>query len=151
MGIRRHGREAALQMLYQMDASGASPEDAIALFWASLSPDERDRDSGPQDEPVDLRDGAEFANRIVRGVAVDAARVDELIVAASHHWRLERMGRVDRCVLRLGTWELMSLSDVPRRVTLNEAVELAKRFGAEGSSAFVNGVLDRIATTLEKA
>lgn len=151
MGIRRHGREAALQMLYQMDASGASADDAIALFWASLSPDEHDGDSVADDEPADLRDGADFANRIVRGFALEAARVDELITQASHHWRLERMGRVDRCVLRLGTWELLSLADVPRRVTLNEAVELAKRFGAEGSSAFVNGVLDRIATTLEKA
>ena len=142
MGIRRKGREAALQMLYQMDASGASAEEAIRLFWASLGDDE---------ETKDELEGADFANQIVRGWANEAARVDELIKQASHHWRLERMGRVDRSVLRLGTWELMSLSDVPRRVTLNEAVELAKRFGAEGSSSFVNGVLDRIATLLEKA
>lgn len=142
MGVRRKGREAALQMLYQMDASGVSADEAIRLFWASL---------GDDDETKDEREGAEFADLIVRGVEREASRVDELIKQASQNWRLERMGRVDRSVLRLGTWELLSLADVPRRVTLNEAVELAKRFGAEGSSSFVNGVLDRIATTLEKA
>ena len=151
MGIRRQAREAALQMLYQMDASGMSAEDAIGLFWSSLSPELRAEDAQADDEPLDARAGAEFANAIVRGFEGEAARVDELITQASHHWRLERMGRVDRNVLRLGTWELIALADVPRRVTLNEAVELAKRFGAEGSSSFVNGVLDRIATTLEKA
>lgn len=141
MGVRRKGREAALQMLYQMDVSGASADEAIRLFWASL---------GDDDETKEELEGRDFANEIVRGFASDQARVDELIKQASHHWRLERMGRVDRNVLRLGVWELLALADVPRRVTLNEAVELAKRFGAEGSSSFVNGVLDRIAGELKK-
>ena len=72
----------------------------------------------------------------------------ESIRKASTNWRIERMARVDRNVLRLGTWELAQIDDVPRAVILDEAVELAKRFGSEDSGSFVNGVLDRIATDL---
>lgn len=136
MGIRRKGREAALQMLYQMDLSGVSAEQAIAVFWPNLGM---------------TRDGEDFANVIVRGVATESDRIDETIRKVSQHWRLERMARVDRNILRLGTYELLAMADVPPRVTLNEAVELAKKFGNESSPGFVNGVLDRIATDLGKA
>ena len=71
-----------------------------------------------------------------------------LVQRSSRNWRLERMARVDRNVLRLGTWELLYGEKVPRAVILDEAVELAKRFGSEDSGAFVNGVLDRVATDL---
>lgn len=135
MGSRRKGREAALQVLYQMDVSGVSAEQALVYFWATLA---------------SSREGEDFANGLVRGYAAVADRIDETIRTVSQHWRLERMTRVDRNILRLGTYELMNLPDVPRRVTLNEAVELAKRFGSEGSAGFVNGVLDRIATDLGK-
>lgn len=136
MGSRRKGREAALQMLYQMDASGVDAEQAIALFWANLG-------TG--------REGEHFANRLVRGVEREHERIDALIRSVSQHWRLERMTRVDRNILRLACFELLALPDVPRKVTLNEAVELAKRFGSDGSAGFVNGVLDRIASDLGKA
>ncbi len=136
MGARRKGREAALQVLYAMDTSGAGAEDALRAFWAHLAP-------SPEAE--------EFARVLVRGAAEHGPRIDETIRAVSHHWRLERMTRVDRNILRLATFELLALDDVPRRVTLNEAVELAKRFGSEGSAGFVNGVLDRIAGDLGKA
>jgi N utilization substance protein B len=96
-------------------------------------------------------DGREFATTLVEGFAARAEDVDAVIRKVSEHWRLERMPRVDRNILRLGTYELMYMRDVPRRVTLNEAVELAKRYGSEGSAGFVNGVLDRIATDLGKA
>ncbi len=135
MGSRRKGREAALQMLYQVDASGVSAEQAMRTYWATLA---------AADE------GTEFANELVRGWAEARDAIDELIRSVSQHWRLERMSRVDRNILRLGTYELLKLVDVPRRVTLNEAVELAKRFGSEGSAGFVNGVLDRIASDLGK-
>ena len=135
MGLRRKGREAALQMLYQMDLSGVSAEQAIAVFWPHLGM---------------TRDGEDFANVIVRGVATESDRIDETIRNVSQHWRLERMARVDRNILRLGTYELLAMADVPPRVTLNEAVELAKKFGNESSPGFVNGVLDRIATDLGK-
>jgi len=136
MGTRRKGREAALQMLYQMDVSGVSAAQAISLFWATLGPG---------------REGEVFANTIVRGCEEDHDAIDTTIRSVSQHWRLERMARVDRNILRLATYELMKLADVPRRVTLNEAVELAKRFGSDGSPGFVNGVLDKIASDLGKA
>lgn len=149
MGVRRRAREAALQMLYQIDASGLSTEDAIRTYWAHLSatPDaatETDEDEGRA--RVDV-----FANELVRGVDAHQPKIDETIRAVSHHWRLERMTRVDRNILRLATFELIARDDIPRRVSLNEAIELAKRFGAEGSAKFVNGVLDRIASDLGKA
>jgi len=136
MGTRRKGREAALQMLYQMDVSGASAEQAIATFWPALGA---------------TREGEDFANELVRGVADAGDRIDETIRKVSQHWRLERMARVDRNILRLGTYELIAMPDVPSRVTLNEAIELAKKFGDETSPGFVNGVLDRIASDLSKA
>jgi len=135
MGVRRKGREAALQVLYAVDASAACVDDAIADFWRHLGVDS---------------EGTEFADVLVRGTVADLARIDEIIRGVSQHWRLERMSRVDRNILRLGTYELLHLGDVPRRVTLNEAVELAKRFGTEGSPGFVNGVLDKIAQDLGK-
>ncbi|MBX3270011.1 MAG: transcription antitermination factor NusB [Sandaracinaceae bacterium] len=135
MGSRRRGREAALQMLFQIDVSGVSPEQAIQAFWSHLGPS---------------REGEAFANDLVRGWAERREAIDGIIRDVSQHWRIERMARVDRNILRLATYELMALEDVPRRVTLNEAVELAKRFGSEGSAGFVNGVLDRIASDLGK-
>ncbi|MCA9581854.1 MAG: transcription antitermination factor NusB [Myxococcales bacterium] len=135
MGSRRRGREAALQVLYQMDASGASVGQALQYFWSSFATS---------------KEGEEFATLLVRGCDTETDRINETIKGVSEHWRLERMSKVDRNILRLGTYELMCLPDVPRRVTLNEAVELAKRFGSEGSAGFVNGVLDKIASNLGK-
>jgi N utilization substance protein B len=132
-GARHTGREAALQMLFQMEGSGAAAEEAIELFWRAF-----------EGEP----EGRPYADEAVRGIAGSMAELDKLITAASAHWRIERMARVDRNVLRLGTWELGHRQDVPRAVILNEAVELAKTFGTEESGSFVNGVLNRIAEDL---
>ena len=134
MGARRSGREAALQMLFQLEGSGVSADQAIDLFWRTYE------DADPE--------GKAYADAIIRGVADDLGGIDEKIAAASQNWRLERMSRVDRNLLRLGTWELMFRPDVPRAVILDEAVELAKSFGTDESSGFVNGVLDRIAENL---
>jgi N utilization substance protein B len=131
MGARSSGREAALQMLFALEAGGAGAERVIGAFW-------RETPGDPE--------GREYADEAVRGVAGELAGVDEAIKKASTNWRIERMARVDRNVLRLGAWELMRQGEVPRAVILDEAVELAKRFGSEESGAFVNGVLDRIAT-----
>ncbi|MBX3212866.1 MAG: transcription antitermination factor NusB [Labilithrix sp.] len=138
MGARRSGREAALQMLFQLEASGATAPQTIELFWRASA----DADFEPDPE------GRLYADTIVRGVAHSLAAVDARIAAASQNWRLERMSRVDRNLLRMGTWELMEQKDVPRPVVIDEAVELAKSYGTEDSSGFVNGVLDRIATDL---
>jgi N utilization substance protein B len=135
MGARHSGREAALQMLFQLESSGMSVEQAIDLFWRSFG-----ADADPE--------GRTYAEEAVRGVWAGLAELDDRIAKASTHWRVERMARVDRNVLRLGTWELGNRADVPRAVVLDEAVELAKAFGSDESSAFVNGVLNRIADTL---
>jgi len=129
-GARRRGREAALQVLYLIDVTGMTPEQALNAYFDHLA-------ASVEGEP--------FARELVRGWAEDRDGIDETIRKVSQHWRLERMTRVDRNILRLGVYELFHLPDVPSRVTLNEAVELAKRYGAEGSPGFVNGVLDRIA------
>lgn len=131
MGARSTAREAALQMLYALETTGSSARQVIDDFW-------REAPAGDADERP-------YADELVRGVSDSLAHLDEVIRAASQNWRLERMARVDRNVLRLGTFELMNRADVPRAVILDEAVEVAKRFGNEESGAFVNGVLDRIA------
>jgi N utilization substance protein B len=136
MGARTRGREAALQILFAVDLAGGSYEEAERLHWAQLAASVEGRD---------------FAEAVVAQIAAHAEEINDVIRKVSEHWRLERMPRVDRNILRLGVCELMYMPDVPRRVTLNEAVELAKRYGAEGSAGFVNGVLDRVATELGKA
>jgi N utilization substance protein B len=133
MGARSLGRESALQMIFAMEAGGGSAERVVAAYW-------RETPGDPE--------GRSFADAAVRGVAGDLDKIDETIRKASTNWRLERMARVDRNVLRLGAWELLHERDVPRAVILDEAVELAKKFGSEDSGAFVNGVLDRVATDL---
>jgi N utilization substance protein B len=133
MGARRSGREAALQMLFQLEASGERASRVVELFWRSFEAD-------PEGRP--------YADEIVAGLEGRLTDVDKLITAASNNWRLERMSRVDRNLLRMSTWELLVKKDVPRAVVIDEAVELAKSYGTEDSSAFVNGVLDRIANDL---
>jgi N utilization substance protein B len=123
-------------MLFQLEASSAEPEQVITLFWKSFEADP---------------EGREYANGALRGFAEHAAEVDARITKASENWRLERMARVDRNVLRLATWELVYKGDVPRAVVLDEAVELAKTFGTEDSKAFVNGVLSRVADEVGRA
>ncbi len=120
-------------MLFQVEASGVDPDTAIVLFWRNFEADP---------------EGRAYADEAVRGIGEHLVDLDAKIRAASANWRIERMTRVDRNLLRLGTWELAYRPDVPRAVVLDEAVELAKRFGSEESGAFVNGVLDRIATEL---
>jgi len=120
-------------MLFAIDATGGDVDDAIRDFWRELPGD---------------AEGREYADQLVRGVREGADKLDERIRAASQNWRLERMARIDRNALRLGAYELLTRTDVPRAVILDEAVELAKRFGSEESSKFVNGVLDRIADDL---
>lgn len=130
MGARSSGREAALQILFAIEAAGTPIGEAIRNFWREFPGD---------------AEGKSYAEEVVRGVSADRLAVDEHVTRASDHWRLERMTRVDRNVLRIGAWELMRRPDVPRAVILDEAVELAKRFGTEESGAFVNGVLARVA------
>ena len=127
---RSKARERALQALYQIDVAAEGIDEALSAFWRSFEPVER--------EVRDLAEG------LVRGVAEHRRVVDEAIEGASSNWRLDRMAKVDRNVLRLAVFELLQ-TDVPMKVVINEAIELGKKYGSESSGAFVNGVLDRIA------
>ena len=135
-GIRRSGRAYALQLLYARDGDPSNDVAGAAASWAEAF-----------DIEIDATAQA-FARELVAAAAERAARLDELIAASSKNWRIDRMSRVDRNILRLGACELVAFRDVPVKVVINEAVELAKRFGTAESSAFVNGVLDRIATAV---
>ena len=120
-------------MLFAMDGGGAPATQVMHDFWREFPGD---------------AEGRAYAEAILLGVVADRESVDARIARASEHWRLSRMTRVDRNVLRLATWELLHQPATPRAVILDEAVELAKRFGSEESGAFVNGVLDRVAANL---
>lgn len=133
-GTRRTGRAFALQLLYARDGDPAKDVAGPSASWV-------DEFGLEVEGPAQT-----FARSIVDAAVARAAEIDELIVSASKNWRIERMSRVDRNILRLGTCELVAFPDVPVKVVINEAVELAKRFGTAESPAFVNGVLDRIAT-----
>jgi N utilization substance protein B len=131
---RSRSRQAALQVLYAADlgARGESPEPAAAVLEAVA-------------EHFELAPGARaFAEELVAGVATARDELDALLARHARNWRLSRMAAVDRNVLRIGAWELCH-SDTPTSVVLDEAIELARRFGAESSPAFVNGVLDAVA------
>ncbi|MBN2527517.1 MAG: transcription antitermination factor NusB [Deltaproteobacteria bacterium] len=131
MATRRRAREAVLQMLFQFESTGDSPSQVIRLYRNSFA-------EGPIPD--------EFSIQLFSRIAQSVEAIDNTITSASDNWRLERMSRVDRNILRIGVFELRNGSDeTPVKVVINEAVELAKRFGAEESAAFVNGVLDRIA------
>jgi N utilization substance protein B len=130
---RTRARERALQALYQIDVAAVGIDEALARFWKSFEPVEQE-----------VRD---LAEALVRGVAANRRAVDEAIERVSTNWRLDRMAKVDRNVLRLATYELLR-TEVPVKVVINEAIELGKKYGSESSGAFVNGVLDRIAAGL---
>jgi N utilization substance protein B len=136
IGRRTRARERALQALYQIDVAAAGIDEALVSFWRSFEPTEKE---------VQV-----LAEVLVRGVAADRRLVDELIEGVSTNWRLDRMAKVDRNVLRLAAWELVK-GDAPIKVIINEAIELGKKYGSESTGAFVNGVLDKVAQGLPPA
>ncbi len=135
MKNRRKAREIALTFLYQWDVRGTEilPEmDEILV---------RDRRAD---------DIADYVRLLVRGVIAESRGIDDMLSGAAEHWSLRRMAVVDRTILRIAVYEMdHRRDDVPAKVAINEAIELAKRFSTEQSGAFVNGVLDRIRRTLQ--
>ncbi len=130
--MRHEGRQAALQLLYELDVQGFEEVDVrLRDLVVHLLPE----------LPVEARG---FAEELCREVASRLEEIDRTIEAASSNWRVERMSRVDRSVLRLAVGELGSEGAPPAKVVLNEAIELAKEFGTAESAAFVNGVLNRV-------
>lgn len=152
MGDRRQAREVALMILYELDVARMPPDVALERFFGSfeggepLDPPPPFSDAEGVERPIRLSPTArEHAEKLVRGVFAHLDEIDAAIQRVSSHWRIDRMARVDRNLLRLGAFEILHLSEeVPRKVAINEAVEIAKRFGAAESSAFVNGILDRL-------
>jgi N utilization substance protein B len=128
-GGRHRARSVALQALYELDATSHEPGLVVA------------RRLEDDDSPAGVR---EYATHLVHGVRAHQVAIDARIAAAAPAWPLEQMSRVDKSILRLAIFEMMYVPDVPPRVAINEAVELAKTFGHETSPKFVNGVLGSI-------
>ncbi len=135
MGHRRRSREIALQILYQIDISGDDIEKAIELFWMNFKHRE---------------DAKPFTLELVRGVWNFKSEIDPLIKMASKNWKLTRMSSVDRNILRTSVYEILRCDDIPYKVSINEAVDLGKKYGTEDSGAFINGILDFIVSEIEK-
>jgi N utilization substance protein B len=133
MSSRRKGRELALQALYQLEINGDASERALHAFWNSFE---------------NSLDGKDLALRLIHGVLDHKQEIDDLIREACDHWRLERLSRVDINVIRIAIYELTTPPVLPVEIAINEAIEIARRFGTEESAAFVNGVLDQIAHSL---
>lgn len=129
MKKRTRARELALQFLYQVDLRGSEVEADLEPF---LAEEERDRTT------------SEFASLLVRGTLENRATIDERIQSVVQNWEISRMAVVDRNVLRLATFELLYRDDIPPKVSINEAIELGKRFSTQNSGGFINGVLDKV-------
>lgn len=124
---RRRAREYALQMLFQTDFTAAGPD--IEGFWKE------------QDENGKVVD---FANALVSGAFEHLLEIDSAIDSAAEHWVLKRMAAVDRNIMRIAVFELFYMDDIPPAVSINEAIEIAKKFSSSEAAAFINGILDKI-------
>jgi N utilization substance protein B len=135
VGSRRLGRERALQALYALDLNQMDAARFLETFW----------ENNPS-----LEDVRSFAGQLIEGVLSHRADLDALISSKAQHWALSRMALVDLNLIRLATFELLYRNDIPKKVIINEAVEIAKKFGSEDSAAFVNGILDEIPVSAGK-
>jgi len=129
MRRRTKGREIALQFLYMLDLRGDEVMDQLATFIAGESKD---------------REVQEFALRLITGTRDARAQLDERLAAIAHNWNIQRMAVMDRNILRMAIFELLWCDDIPPKVTINEAIELGKRFSTANSGSFINGILDRV-------
>jgi transcription antitermination protein NusB len=134
MGTRRISREQALQALFYMDMHRDPLEDPVSLFCSCFS----------QGKPI-----GPFFPRLVDGVRQNREAIDTVIEQFSSNWKLARMSCVDRNILRIAVFELLYCADIPPKVSINEAIDVGKRFGTEESGAFINGILDSIRLAIE--
>ena len=130
MRRRTRGRELALQVLYMVDARGDEALVGLDDFLKQEAPDE------PESH--------EFARQLLSGTLDHQEEIDQAISAAAQNWNLRRMALVDRNILRMAVFEMLHLKDIPAKVSINEAIEMGKRFSTQQSGAFINGILDRI-------
>ena len=133
MGKRRRSRELAIKVLFHLEFSRDDPQNAFDLICDYFGASE---------------DIKPFSKELILGVCAHLDDIDGLIAQASRNWRLERIAKVDRSVLRLAVYELVYRDDIPPKVSINEAVDVGKKFGSEESGAFINGVLDKIYNSL---
>jgi transcription antitermination factor NusB len=129
MRRRTKGREIALQFLYMLDLRGEEVMDQLAHFLAGESGD---------------REVQEFALRLITGTNDARSQLDDRLAAIAHNWDIRRMAVMDRNILRMAIFELLWCDDIPPKVTINEAIELGKRFSTANSGSFINGILDRV-------
>lgn len=129
MGSRRRSRELALQALYDMDMSSDSSEIRLESFCENFNPSKK---------------VVPFFKVLVEGVRVNRVEIDSLIEKHSKNWKVSRMSLVDRNVMRIAVFEMLNCSDVPVKVSINEAIDIGKKFGTEESGSFINGILDSI-------
>ena len=136
MGSRRKAREKALQILFQLDFGGSDIDAICRDYWSKNRSGEKVR---------------EFADELVRGTYANLERIDKHMSATLEHWSMERLASVDRAILRCAIFELLYMPEIPPKVTINEAVEIAKKYGAGDSSKFINGVLDKIREEVDES
>jgi N utilization substance protein B len=135
LGKRRKSRGSALQVLYQLNITKQDATTAFSQFEEHFLPD------GMADD---------FVKRLVHGVLEHRLELDGLIERYSEHWRIDRIDMIDRNILRMALFELLYCEDIPPKVTINEAIDLGKRFGSEDSGSFINGILDRVQNEVVK-
>lgn len=150
-GVRREGREAAIQYLFQLDFQESESSKPEADFWklraGAEDPDELN--PIPARPPIAPKARA-FAESLVEGVCSRKAVLDEMITRYARNYRLSRLAAVDRNILRLAVYEMFHTTEVPPVVAINEAIELAKQYGSEESGGFVNGLLDKMRSELKR-
>jgi N utilization substance protein B len=137
MGSRRKARECALQMLFQWDITHDLIEQIATTFWDG------------QDGEEEAQETRTFAENLASGTVGHVERIDALIARHAENWRLDRMAVVDRNLLRLATYEFLFDTETPKTVVINEAIEIARRFSAQESPQFINGILDSIRKEVE--
>jgi transcription antitermination factor NusB len=129
MGNRTKARELAIQILFYMEFAKGDAGELFDIFCDNFNPAKSIR---------------AFSKRLVCGVCENLEYLDKIIGKSSKNWRLERMSAVDRSILRLGAYEILFMNETPPKVSIDEAIELGKKYGAEESGAFINGILDNI-------
>ena len=135
MGTRRHARELAMQALFSMDMSYCFSRQMLADYCRCFPPNKR---------------AYPYFERLTAGVMKSKADIDSVIERYSSNWKVRRMACVDRNILRVAIFELLFCTDIPAKVSINEAIDIAKKYGSSESGAFINGILDSIRTAIEK-
>ncbi len=135
MGNRRKSRELAMQALFYIDMSQNDSNDLLERFCVNFNPSKKARP---------------FFIKLVNGVVQEKSEIDSIIEKFSDNWKISRMSCVDRNIIRIAVYELLYCRDIPPKVSINEAIDVGKKFGTEVSGAFINGILDSVRMALKK-